>query len=99
MNYKYSGILLALTNSMNALHDTDQALFKKLSESYSVEVRHDLKEINEFWAKYEGPVERATDRINDKYLKANNQKDGIKSYGRMVDLLIAEHRKNSLFQL
>ncbi|HPW41948.1 MAG TPA: DUF3810 family protein, partial [Bacillota bacterium] len=30
---------------------------------------------------------------NDKYLKANNQKDGVKSYGRMVDLLIAEHRK------
>lgn len=98
VNYKYSGILLALTNSMNALHDTDQALFKKLSESYSVEVRHDLKEINEFWAKYEGPVERAADTINDKYLKANNQKDGVKSYGRMVDLLIAEHRKNSLFQ-
>ncbi len=93
VNYRYSGILLALTNSMNALHDTDQALFKKLSESYSDEVRHDLASINEFWAGYEGPVERATDRINDKYLKANNQKDGVKSYGRMVDLLIAEHRK------
>jgi hypothetical protein len=96
-NYKYSGILLALTNSMNALYKNDQELFKKLSENYSEGVRHDLKEINEYWARYEGPVERTSDKINDTYLKANNQKDGVKSYGRMVDLLIAEYRqKNSL---
>jgi hypothetical protein len=40
-------------------------------------------------------VERTSNRINNTYLKANNQKDGVKSYGRMVDLLIAEHRQTS----
>lgn len=93
VNFKYSGILLALTNSMNALYKSDQSSFIKLSENYSEEVRHDLEELNEFWKQYEGPVERTSDRINDAYLKANNQKDGVKSYGRMVDLLIAEHRQ------
>jgi len=95
VNFKYSGILLALTNSMNALYSSDQSLYLKLSENYSEGVRHDLAEINEFWAQYEGPVERTTDRINNTYLKANNQKDGVKSYGRMVDLLIAEHRQEN----
>ncbi|HPE16562.1 MAG TPA: DUF3810 family protein, partial [Oscillospiraceae bacterium] len=32
------------------------------------------------------------DRMNDAYLKANAQRDGVKSYGRMVDLLLAEYR-------
>lgn len=91
VNFKYSGVLLALTNSMNALYKSDYSAFVRLSENYSEGIRHDLAEINEFWEQYEGPVERTSDKINDKYLKANNQKDGVKSYGRMVDLLIAEH--------
>lgn len=95
VNFKYSGILLALANSMNALHQSDQTLYLKLSKNYSKGVLHDLKELNEFWEQYEGPVERTSNRINNTYLKANNQKDGVKSYGRMVDLLIAEHRQAS----
>lgn len=93
VNYKYSGILLALINSMNALHGSDEALASELSKSYSEGVRKDLIELREFWKKYEGPVEEATDRMNDTYLKANNQRDGVRSYGRMVDLLIAEHKQ------
>lgn len=92
-NFKYSGVLLALTNSMNALYQNDRSSFLKLSQNYSEGVRHDLAELNKFWAQYEGPVERTSERINNTYLKANNQKDGVRSYGRMVDLLIAEHRQ------
>ena len=93
VNFKYSGVLLALINSMNALHSSDQGLYTKLKENYSAGVLNDLAELNEFWEQYEGPVERTSNRINNTYLKANNQKDGVKSYGRMVDLLIAEHRQ------
>jgi HAE1 family hydrophobic/amphiphilic exporter-1 len=89
-----SGVLLALIHSMNALYGTDPDSAIKLAEGYSEGVRIDLDEINAFWKHYEGPVEDAADRMNNTYLKANNQKDGVKSYGRMVDLLIAEHRKS-----
>lgn len=95
VNYKYSGLLLALTNSMNALHSADADAYLRLSGNYSKEIRKDLAALNEFWEKYEGPVERTSNRINNTYLKANNQKDGVKSYGRMVDLLIAEHRQKN----
>jgi len=30
--------------------------------------------------------------VNDTYLKANNQSDGVKSYGKVVDLLLAWYR-------
>jgi hypothetical protein len=30
--------------------------------------------------------------VNNAYLKTQGQKEGVRSYGRMVDLLIAEER-------
>lgn len=32
-----------------------------------------------------------SDKVNDTYLKANKQTDGVESYDRMVDLLMAEY--------
>ena len=31
--------------------------------------------------------------MNDVYLKANDQSDGVKSYGRMVDLMLEYYQK------
>ena len=38
--------------------------------------------------------EDAKETVNDTYLKANGQTDGVRSYGRMVDLLLAYYRAN-----
>lgn len=35
---------------------------------------------------------QVSDRVNDAYLKANGQENGLRSYGRMVDLLLAYYR-------
>lgn len=91
-DFQYSGTLLALIHSMNALYNHDQEKFKELYKKYSMGVMRDLADINDFWERYEGPVEEFSSDINDAYLKANRQQDGIQSYGRMVDLLIAEYR-------
>ena len=55
-------------------------------------MERDLAQRAEHWAKYEGPVQDVSNAANDTYLKANNQSDGMRSYGRMVDLLLAEQR-------
>ena len=34
----------------------------------------------------------ASENINDTYLKANGQDDGVNSYGRMVELMIAMYQ-------
>lgn len=91
-DFQYSGTLLALINSMNALYGHDRERYLRLRDKYSEGVRADLSYISSFWQKYEGPVEEISNKINDTYLKANRQKDGVYSYGRMVDLLIAERR-------
>lgn len=49
----------------------------------------DLEANSAFWDSYEGPVRETSERINDTYLKVNGQADGVKSYDRMVDLIVA----------
>ena len=92
-DFQYSGYLLAIIHSMNALNSYDRESYTRLSSKYSDGVMRDLRDINEFWQKYEGPVEKISNSINNAYLKSNMQNDGVYSYGRMVDLLLAEYRK------
>ncbi|TCO79402.1 DUF3810 domain-containing protein [Marinisporobacter balticus] len=92
VDFQYSGTLLALIHSMNALFRYDPEKYIILHKSYSKGLLQDLSAIKTFWQQYEGPIERASSEINNAYLKSNRQNDGVQSYGRMVDLLIAEYR-------
>ena len=94
VEFKYSGTLLALIHSINALYKEDMESFEKLKSNFSQGLSRDLDYINSFWEKYEGPIEKASTELNNAYLRANNQKDGVKSYGRVVDLLIAFYKTN-----
>jgi hypothetical protein len=91
-DFQYSGVMLALIHSVNALASYDYDAYKELARKYSPGVKRDLAYDNEFWAKYEGFVSDVSDKVNDIYLKSNGQADGVQSYGRMVDLLLAEYR-------
>lgn len=90
--FQYSGTILALIHSMNALSETSPEHAKLLRKKYSEGVRRDLQDLSEYWKKYEGKIEEISSDINDAYLKSNRQEEGIQSYGRMVDLLLAEQR-------
>lgn len=89
---RYSGLLLAYDNAMGALRKADPEAATQIAVGLAPSVQRDLAERAEHWAQYEGPVQEASNAANDAYLKANNQSDGMRSYGRMVDLLLAEQR-------
>ncbi|HOQ00872.1 MAG TPA: DUF3810 domain-containing protein [Acetivibrio clariflavus] len=92
IDFQYSGVLSALIYAGNALYRTDPDKYSKLRSKYSEGMTRDLEAINSYWQNYETPVQDFSSSVNDTYLKANRQEDGVKSYGRMVDLLIAEFR-------
>ena len=95
---RYSGTLLSLIHAGNALYGADPAAYHRLLESYNDLVRRDMAENNTYWAQFDDTVlSRAEEKVNDAYLKANGQSDGTRSYGRMVDLLLAEWRANKGF--
>ena len=92
VDFQYSGTFLALIYSLNALRGHNPQLHSELIARCSPKVIADFRYLSEFWKRYEGPADKIQDRINDAYLKANAQEDGIHSYGRMVDLLLAEYK-------
>lgn len=92
---RYSGTMLALIYAGNALAGQDMELYAELWGMYHEGMIRDFVDRNAYWEQYEDTVISETaDKVNDVYLKANEQEDGVKSYGRVVDLLLAEYREN-----
>ena len=92
---KYSGYMMALIHAGNQLYSADKDRYSEVRSMYSEGVNLDLKENSEYWAQFKDtPLSTAGEKMNNTYLKMNNVEDGTKSYGRMVDLLLAEWRKN-----
>ena len=91
---RYSGLFVALNHSMNALYSAEHQRFFELRNLYSPELLTDVQELQDYWAEYfNTPAAEVSNVVNDVYLKANNLSDGLQSYGRMVDLLLAQYRK------
>jgi len=92
----YSGAMLALIHAMNQLYSADSDRYFKLRNVYGDGLNRDLSAYSEYWQQFESPVSETAETINNNYLKANMQQDGVKSYGRMVDLLIGLWRSGEL---
>lgn len=91
---RYSGLMDGLIYCGNALAAQDYDLYTEVWYSYDEGVQLDFRRNSVYWEQFENtPVSKAADKVNDTYLKANNQEDGVKSYGRVVDLLLADYRQ------
>ena len=89
MDFQYSGYLSGWVYCMNALYRADHDSWQEVRVQLDEAAEPDLAANNAFWNRYEGPVSETAERINDTYLKANGQADGVESYDRMVDLIVA----------
>ncbi len=91
--FKYSGTMLALTSAGNALYKEDIELYAKTRQNFNEGMIADLRDRSVYWRQFDDTViSTVSNKMNDTYLKANNQKDGVKSYGRVVDLLLADYK-------
>ena len=89
---RFSGTMLALVYSGNQLYSR-QELYKALTETYSDGVKQAFIDDYIYWEQFDNTViSTVSSAVNDTYLKANSQADGVASYGRMVDLLLAYRR-------
>jgi hypothetical protein len=89
--FQYSGTVLALIHVYNALAAQNSALAAEVSATFSDGLKRDLAAQSAFWADYQGKTRETAERVNDTYLKSNRQTDGTRSYGRMVDWVIADY--------
>lgn len=94
--YIYSGYYTAFSYAMNQLYRYDQDVWYEIATSVSPGIYRDIAYENDFWDSYEKKAEiiaSVSESVNNTYLQMNNIEDGTHSYGRMVDLLIAEYRE------
>ena len=85
----YSGYYSAFVYTYNALYKADKALAALVWEQCSDALQGDMIGANAHYDPYEGAVQEATQKVNDAYLKAFQNEDGIASYGAVADQLIA----------
>lgn len=94
-DFSYSATMLALSHALNQLKDANPALHSSAYGLLTDAVKRDFANESAYWSAFKENRE-TTDAVNNNYLKSNNQEDGIQSYGRMVDLLIALKRADKL---
>lgn len=85
----YSVVMAALRSCQNALYRVDYDAFADVWALYSDAVAGDMHAYSEHWDQYEGEVAEVSEHVNNTYLVVQGVTDGVKSYGRMVDLMLA----------
>lgn len=92
---RYSGYFASANFLLNAYYpEVEYEEYVRVLSTLDSRAYHHICNSSEFWSQYDTPVAEVSSAINDTYLKANNQSDGTKSYGRMVDLVIADYFQN-----
>ncbi|MDP2059836.1 MAG: DUF3810 domain-containing protein [Flavobacteriaceae bacterium] len=87
--FRYAGYTFALRYCLNELAQRDRESFEISLKKVNKGILKNYQESTDFWKKYENPFEPVFAKTFDTYLKANQQKQGIKSYNYVVGLLVA----------
>ncbi|MBR6772168.1 MAG: DUF3810 domain-containing protein [Clostridia bacterium] len=86
---RYSVHLAALRYTQSRLASADREAYLAVASEYNELVRFDNAKYSEYWSQFEGKAAEVSNKTNNAYLSVNGASDGVKSYGRMVDLLLA----------
>lgn len=87
-DFVYSSYLSAYHHVASALYREDKDMYENVSSKRSEAVKRDMSAAREYWKQFEGPVKQTSTTVNNAYLQTNLQPDGVKSYGRVVDLIL-----------
>lgn len=87
--YRYSGYLKGFIHLNNALYAEDRDRWQAVRSLLPETVEADLRDHSAYWARFDGITGTVTQKVYDATLKSYGLTDGVKSYGTVVDLLIA----------
>lgn len=90
-NFQYSGILGIINYVLNDLYDTVSVdTYREIMSGFNAQVISDMKYQNSYWEKYQDTkIGKVANTIYEGYLATTGQPDGLKTYGRVTDLLLA----------
>lgn len=95
-DFAYSASVHALIYALNALHKASYDDWQEVYARLCPGIRRDFADYNDYWDQFDTEFSEKSNDIYNSYLQQNGVDDGRQSYGRMVDLILAMHRKGAL---
>lgn len=89
-DFRYSGYMFALGYIATDLSAVNPEAYARIARTIPEGAYRDMNISYEYWKAFEGPVEEISTEVNDSYLKANLQPEGVYSYS-LVSRLIIEY--------
>ncbi|WP_209550051.1 DUF3810 domain-containing protein [Flavobacterium sp. CG_23.5] len=93
---QYSGYSLALRYCLGNWQARNEKIQKQLLTTIHPGILKNYKESTDFWNEYQTPIETGFHVFYDNFLKMNQQKDGLESYNKYVNLMVNYYKKNEL---
>jgi len=93
---RYSAYHEAVDEFMRDLMMRDSVLHKQLKLQVSPAVHSDFVTERNYWMGYEGKLDVISSLFYDRFLKANNQPQGLLTYNRMIRLVISWYNKKGV---
>ncbi len=87
-DFEYSGYLSAFSYCINTLYDADKQLYAKALSHCSEGMLRDIKAKSAYWRQFDGKIMTVSQNMNDSFIKANGDENGVLSYDLMVELLL-----------
>jgi hypothetical protein len=91
--FRYSVYFDMYNYTINELYRYDSVRAKKYLDSLHPQIKKDYEQLHRFFKKYKNPIEPIITWIYGKYLQANNQPAGKRTYSEVIAFLIAYQRK------
>ena len=90
---QYSGYSMALRYCLSNWQVRDEKVLKQLLKTVHPGILKNYQESEDFWNEYQTPIETGFHAFYDRFLKINQQKDGMDSYSKFVNLMVNYYKK------
>lgn len=94
--YQYSGYSFALKYCLRNWKIRDEKILDQLLPTIHPGILKNYEESRQFWDQYESFIETGFKIFYDHFLKFNQQKDGLDSYSKFVDLMVNYYKLEPL---
>lgn len=94
--FNYSGYTFGLRHCLHEVYLRNPEEYKRLITTINSGVLKNYQEVRDFWESKQNPFEPIFHSTYNGFLKANNQKGGIKSYSYVVALIVNYFNNKSL---
>lgn len=87
--FRYSGLLMGYSHLASALNKADPAAYREIASALPEGVRADLRANYDYWESHHTGFTDTSQKVYDSFIKSNGDPNGVRSYGMVVDLLLA----------